>query len=155
MAGGVSVLLKGNGDGTFVATPPRESGLYIGGDAKSLTTVDLNGDGQLDFVAGVNDDHLAAFEQSPGTKKNLSIQLQGKNGNTLAAGARINVKFDDGTNRSVEVTSGSGYLSQSSSLINIAVPSGIKGAAIEVRWPDGKTKKHNAANFDSTVKIRQ
>ena len=155
MAGGVSVLLKGNGDGTFVATPPRESGLYIGGDAKSLTTVDLNGDGQLDFVAGVNDDHLAAFEQSPGTKKNLSIQLQGKNGNTLAAGARINVKFDDGTNRSVEVTSGSGYLSQSSSLINIAVPSGIKGAAIEVRWPDGTTKKHNAANFDSTVKIRQ
>ena len=56
MAGGVSILLKGDGDGTFTAVPPRESGLYVGGDAKSLTTVDLNGDGKLDFVVGVNDD---------------------------------------------------------------------------------------------------
>ena len=39
MAGGVSALLKGKGDGTFAVVPPHESGLYVGGDAKSLTTV--------------------------------------------------------------------------------------------------------------------
>lgn len=73
MAGGVSVLLKGNGDGTFTVVPSRESGRYIGGNAKSLTTVDLNGDGQLDLVAGVNDDSLVAFEQASRTKNHLSI----------------------------------------------------------------------------------
>ena len=155
MAGGVSVLLKGNGDGTFSAMPPRQSGLYIDGDAKSLTTVDLNGDGQIDVVSGVNDDFLAAFEQSPCTEKNLSIQLQGKNGNTLAAGARIIVKFDNGTTRSVELASGSGYLSQSTSLVNIAMPGDIKVDDIEVRWPDGTSKKSKAVDINKKIEIHQ
>ena len=155
MAGGVSVLLKGNGDGTFDAVPPRQSGLYVGGDAKSLTTVDFNGDGQLDFVVGVNDDHLVAFEQSPRTQKKLSIQLRGKNGNTRAAGAKINVKFDDGTRRSFEATAGSGYLSQSAPLINIGMPDGTKVDDIEVRWPDGTSKKSGAVDISQIVEIQQ
>ena len=155
MAGGVSVLLKGNGDGTFAAMPPRESGLYLGGDAKSLTSVDFNGDGQLDFVAGVNDNKLVAFEQSSRTRKPLRIILRGKNGNTLAAGARINVKFDDGTSRSLEVASGTGYLSQSSPLVNIAMPGDVKVDDIEVRWPDGTTRKSDGTNFDDIIEIQQ
>ena len=102
----------------------RDSGLYVGGDAKSLTTVDFNGDGLLDLVAGVNNDSLLAFEQLIHEQKNLSIQLLGGNGNTLAAGARIDVNFANGPRRSVEVAAGSGYLSQSASLVNIAVPGG-------------------------------
>jgi hypothetical protein len=155
MAGGVSVLLQGNGDGTFVAMPPRESGLYVSGDAKSLTTADLNGDGQLDLVAGVNDDSLLAFEQSRRSHKNLSIQLKGKNGNTLAAGSRIDVKFDDGTRRSVDVAAGSGYLSQSATLVNIALPGGTKVVDVEVRWPDGTSKKSTAVDVDERVEIQQ
>ena len=155
MAGGVSALLKGNGDGTFAAVPPRESGLYVSGDAKSLATVDLNGDGQLDLVAGVNDDSLVAFEQSCRAQKSLSIQLRGKDGNTCAAGARINIKFDDGTRRSIEVTAGSGYLSQSASLINIGLPSGIKVVDLELQWPDGTSKKLNTVDADKTVEIQQ
>lgn len=155
MAGGVSVLLKGNGDGTFATMPSRESGLYVGGDAKSLTQVDLNADGKLDFVVGVNDDNLVAFEQSSGTKKPLCVQLQGKNGNTLAAGARINVKFSDRSRRTVEVASGSGYLSQSARLMNIAMPGDAKVEEIEIRWPDGSTQKSDATNFDDVVEIQQ
>ena len=155
MAGGVSVMLAGNGDGTFAAMPPRQSGLYVGGDAKSLTTVDFNGDGLLDFVAGVNDDSLVAFEQLSGKQKNLSIQLRGKNGNTLAAGSRVDVNFADGTRRSVEVAAGSGYLSQSAPLVNIAMPGGIKVVDIEVRWPDGTSKKSNIVDIDKKVEIQQ
>ena len=117
--------------------------------------MDLNGDGQIDVVSGVNDDFLAAFEQSPCTEKNLSIQLQGKNGNTLAAGARINVKFDNGTTRSVDVASGSGYLSQSTSLVNIAMPGDIKVDDIEVRWPDGTSKKFGAMDIVKKIEIQQ
>jgi hypothetical protein len=155
MAGGVSVLLTGNGDGTFAAMPPRQSGLYIGGDAKSLATVDLNGDGRLDFVAGVNDDDLVTFQRSQRAEKVLCVQLQGKSGNTLAAGARIKVKFDDGTHRTVDVTSGSGYLSQSSALVNLSVPAGVKTGNIEVRWPDGTSKKIDANSFDQKIEVQQ
>ena len=155
MAGGVSVMLKGNGDGTFAVVPPRQSGLYVGGDAKSLTTADLNGDGLLDLVAGVNDDSLAAFEQKGRNQGNLSLQLRGKNGNTLAAGARIDVKFADGTNRSLEVSAGSGYLSQSAPLMNIAVPEGSKAVEVEVRWPDGSSGKTNVVDISQKLEIRQ
>jgi len=155
MAGGVSVLLKGNGDGTFAAMPPRESGLYVGGDAKSLTTVDLNGDGLLDLVAGINDESLVAFEQRKREQKNLSIQLRGKNGNTLGAGARIDVNFADGARRSVEVAAGSGYISQSAPLVNIAVPGERKIVDVEVRWPDGTSKKLDTVNVDEKIEIQQ
>lgn len=155
MAGGVSILLKGKGDGSFAAVAPRESGLYVGGDAKSLTKVDLNGDGLLDFVAGVNDDALVAFEQTARQQKNLSIQLRGKNGNTLAAGARINVSFDDGTARSAEVTAGSGYLSQSASLVNIGVSDDIKVVGIEVSWPDGTSKKLDNIDVTQTIEVKE
>jgi hypothetical protein len=155
MAGGVSVLLQGNGDGTFAAMPPRESGLYVGGDAKSLTTVDLNSDGLLDLVAGVNDESLVAFEQRSGERKVLRIQLRGKSGNTLAAGARIDVNFSDGTRRSVEVASGSGYLSQSARLLNIALPGGIKVTDVEVRWPDGTSKKLDVVDITEKVEFQQ
>jgi hypothetical protein len=155
MAGGVSVLLQGNGDGTFAAMPPRESGLYVGGDAKSLATVDFNGDGLLDFVAGVNDDSLMAFEQRSRKQKNLRIQLRGKKGNTLAAGARVDVNFRDGSRRTVEVSSGSGYLSQSAPLVNVATPSGIQVVDVDVQWPDGTSKKLDAVDIFKKVEIQQ
>ncbi|YCM44529.1 FG-GAP-like repeat-containing protein [Verrucomicrobiaceae bacterium 227] len=155
MAGGVSVLLKGHGDGTFAAVAPRESGLYVGGDAKSLTTVDLNGDGRLDLVAGVNDDFLVAFEQSSSPQKQLMIQLRSKNGNTLAAGSRITVKFDDGSSRSIETTAGGGYLSQSAPLLNIGMPDGVKVVDLEVRWPDGTSWKSDVNDISKTIVIVQ
>ena len=155
MAGGVSILLKGSGDGTFAAVPPRESGLYVGGDAKSLTTADINGDGHLDLVAGVNDDNLVAFERAGSAQPPLRIQLRGKNGNTLAAGARVNVTFENGTRRSVEIAAGDGYLSQSAPLLNIAIPDGSKAADVEVRWPDGTSTKTAGANISQKLEIQQ
>ena len=148
-------MLKGNGDGTFETMPPRDSGLYVGGDAKSLTTADLNADGRLDLVAGINNDNLKAFEQSDRSQKQLMIRLHGKDGNTFAAGARINVKFDNGTSRSVEAAAGDGYLSQSAPLINIGMPDGIKVVDIEVRWPDGTSKKLSDIDVSKVVKIQQ
>ena len=94
-------------------------------------------------------------DRSRRAQKSLSIQLRGKDGNMCAAGARINIKFDDGTRRSIEVASGSGYLSQSASLINIGLPSGIKAVDLELQWPDGTSKKLNTVDVDKTVEIQQ
>ena len=110
---------------------------------------------QQTLITGVNDDSLVAFEQSRRAQKSLSIQLRGKDGNTCAASARINIKFDDGTRRSIEVAAGSGYLSQSASLINIGLPSGIKVVDLELQWPDGTSKKLNTVDVDKTVEIQQ
>ena len=44
MSGGVSLLLLGDGTGDFEPVWPNRSGIVVGGDAKSLSVVDLNGD---------------------------------------------------------------------------------------------------------------
>ena len=118
--------------------PPRESGLIVPGDAKSLTTTDLNGDGRPDFVVGVNDDNLAVFEQTGASASALaSIRLKGKKGNLSAVGSRVRVTLDDGSTQTAEVAAGDGYLSQSGAVLTFGLGSGRKVTEVEVRWPDG------------------
>ena len=62
MDGGLSLLLKGDGKGTFTPVWPDASGLVVPGDAKSLTVTDLNGDQRPDFVVGINNGEVLAFE---------------------------------------------------------------------------------------------
>ena len=62
MDGGISLLLKGDGLGSFQAVCPNEAGLVVPGNARGLALTDLNGDSKLDIVVSVNDDELRAFE---------------------------------------------------------------------------------------------
>ena len=50
MDGGVGLLLLGRGDGTFDPVWPNRSGLVVTGDAKSVTTADVNGDGNFNAL---------------------------------------------------------------------------------------------------------
>lgn len=65
MDGGVSLLLKGGGDGTFTAVPPLESGIVIAGQVAAVTTADWNNDGRLDLLFVRNDDTAVCLVQSP------------------------------------------------------------------------------------------
>ena len=62
MDGGISLLLKGNGLGSFQAVWPNESGLAVPGNVRGLALTDLNGDSKLDIVVSINDGELRAFE---------------------------------------------------------------------------------------------
>ena len=62
MDGGISLLLKGDGLGSFQAVWPNETGLVVPGNARGLALTDLNGDSKLDIVVSVNDGELRAFE---------------------------------------------------------------------------------------------
>ncbi len=55
MAGGLSVVALGKGDGTFEALPPAESGVILPGDTKAVAAADFNGDGRTDVCAATND----------------------------------------------------------------------------------------------------
>ena len=79
MDGGLSLLLRGNGDGSFTPVWPNESGLVVPGDAKGLVVIDLNNDGWPDFVVGINNGAPVAFENR-GLKQNrvMNIRLQGR-----------------------------------------------------------------------------
>jgi len=156
MDGGVSLLLLGRGEGSFEPVWPNRSGLVVPGDGKSLATVDWNGDGWVDFLVGVNNGELLAFENR-GSKANrtLAVQLQGKSGNPTAVGARVTVVLGEGAKRTAEVYAGGGYLSQSGSapVFGLGVTAEVK--QVQVRWPNGRVTLHGVGLSGPIIRIRQ
>jgi hypothetical protein len=144
MDGGLSLLLKGDGKGEFSPVWPDVSGLVVPGDAKSLTVTDLNGDQRVDFVVGVNNSEVVAFENRSNDGHPLVVRLTDAPGNPTAVGARVTVLMSNGTKQTAEIVAGGGYLSQNSGELFFGLgESEIK--QIEVRWPDGTTSVHEVA----------
>ena len=54
MAGGVGLLLLGNGNGSFTELGPKQSGIIIPDDARCAHALDINGDGRDDLAVAVN-----------------------------------------------------------------------------------------------------
>ena len=61
----------------------------------------------------------------------------------------------DGTQQTVEVHAGSGYLSQSATTIFFGKDSGMGGQKLIVRWPNGKRTTHQLKDKSARVTIRQ
>ena len=70
MAGGLSLLLRGDGAGGFVPVGPARSGISVPGDATDVGVVDLNGDGLSDVVIATNGGPVRAFVREPGGHRN-------------------------------------------------------------------------------------
>jgi len=156
MDGGMSLLLRGRGDGSFDPVGPDESGLVVPGDAKSLAVADLDGDGRPDFVAGVNDAPLVSFVRQPVRHgASLAVRLAGKAGNPTAVGARVTLHLRGGTRQTAEVYAGSGYLSQSSPVLFFGLGQGGAADRVVVRWPDGGETSHPVPAGTTTITLRR
>lgn len=115
MAGGLSLLLLGSGDGKFEPVSPRESGLSVPEDAKSLAVVDTNNDNRPDFVVGINNGALRVFENKT-DRSSVRIEIDAKPGSAITA------KLKNGTLITREVQAGTGYLSQSGTATRTLFP---------------------------------
>ena len=143
---GLSLLLRGTGDpdAPFQPVWPKESGLEVPGDAKSLACVDVNLDGLPDYVVGINNESPSIYlnrRKSSSAGTSLRIRLKGRKGNPRAIGSRITVRAGNLPPQSAEVRAGGGYLSQSRAELFFAAPKGqSKGETMQVNiiWPDGK-----------------
>jgi len=151
MRGGVSHLLLGDGMGNFTAISPNESGLVVSADAKSLTINDVDRDGKVDFLVGVNNGKFLSFINDTdfnGNAIRLSDLPKGKH----FIGAKIWLHFNNGNIQMHQLSGSSGYLSQSGPVIYIGNKSDIKKMII--KWPNGSKDEINFSNsaelFSST-----
>lgn len=145
LTGGLGLVLVNDGSGNFRSVDPQQSGFVVPGDAKALVVTDLNADGWPDLVASRNDAPVLSFpHRGLAGLKPLRVVLHGPAGNPTAIGARLTLTLADGSTRMAEVTSGSGYYSQSSSAVFFALPSAPRSLA--VRWPDGSTSSHQVGS---------
>jgi hypothetical protein len=150
--GGLGLLLRG-----VPASPenpvglaeiwPRESGIVVPGDGKSLGIVDYNGDGRPDLFFGINNAPPAVLvNEGSGAGEPLVIILRGQKGNPTAVGARVRVEVAGLPPQTAEVAAGSGYLSQG--VPDLFFGWGRRGesetdeGSVKVRWPDGAETTH-------------
>ncbi|APD87546.1 hypothetical protein BM527_16420 [Alteromonas sp. Mex14] len=140
-AGGISYLLKGNGDGTFAEVPSIRSGLYVPYDGRGVAVSDFNKDGWVDIAVGVNDGRPLLFENNGGNEGcAITLKLVGKQPNTLAIGARVEVIRGNKNRTTREVQAGSGYFSQNSAFQLFGLGNNEE-ATVKVVWPDGEATK--------------
>ncbi len=135
MAGGLSQLLLGAGDGTFELVDLESSGLMVRGDAKSLVRLDFNQDAAPDFLVAQNNESVRGFANATGVSGRWVAKLRASNGKTPAVGARVMAIGENGRRTAYELRAGGGYLSQQSSDL-FFVESSIK--SLEIEWPNGK-----------------
>ncbi len=156
MDGGLSLLLKGQGDGTFRCVWPDRSGLVVPGDAKSLAVTDLNADGWPDLVIGVNNDEVMTFlNRHPTENRVFHVRLKGKPGNPTGVGARVTLRAVDGTTQTAEVHAGSGYLSQSTATLVFGLGNTGQPKSLKVRWPNGEVTSHEITDSSRPAVVEQ
>ena len=118
--------------------------------------VDLNDDGWADFVVGVNNGEVLAFEnRASSTNRVLTVRLAGQPGNPTAVGARVTLRLANGSSQTREIYAGGGYLSQSSSALAFGLRPEESARELEVRWPDGKVSIHKAGLEGRSIRVRQ
>ncbi|MDA0813918.1 MAG: FG-GAP-like repeat-containing protein [Verrucomicrobia bacterium] len=154
-AGGLSLLLLGDGTGGFLPLSPDRSGIVIPGDATAATAMDFNGDGRLDLAVAQNNGPVRTFESTAtGSGRFIRICLDGGPGNPSAVGARVTVLLESGDRMVQEVYAGAGYLSQAQSCPVFTLANKDKVTRIFVRWPDGKSsQKELPDDVQGTIRI--
>ncbi len=158
---GLSTLLMGTGEEEepFHYIWPHESGLVVPGDAKSLAALDVNLDGWEDLIVGVNDDEPKIFlNDLAGRSSNrpLRVRLEAGAGNRASVGAWVSIEADSLPRQTAEISSGGGYLSQSSTDLIFAVPKESESSiTVTIRWPDGKKSQTTVAGKSQFVSLKR
>jgi len=153
--GGISLLLLGDGQGGFTAAPAQDSGICIPGEGRGVAMADINHDGWPDLVVTrINERAMALINETAPGGHSIAIQLVGAGTSVGATGARILVRFRDGTAQVSEVHSGSGYQSQSEPLVFLGYSDANPPEAIEVTWPDGRRSSHRVTPTAARIVLR-
>ncbi len=64
MDGGLSLVLKGNGDCTFSALPHSHTGISVSGDTRKVKAIDLNGNGIKEIAFAQNNGPLIIYSKN-------------------------------------------------------------------------------------------
>jgi hypothetical protein len=158
MDGGLGQFLQGLGDGTFLPIAPKESGITVRGDARSLAALDLDNDGRLDLAFARNNSATEIYLNNPSApmgknvNRDLRIRLKGPKGNPTGIGSKVTLHLQDGNTQTAEIHAGSGYLTQTPPHINFGLGKD-EIATILVQWTNGKISTNQISTGTSDVII--
>ena len=129
-----------------------EWGLGISSFSNGSVFSDLDNDGDLDYV--VNNIHEAAFVfENKSDKKNqsITIDLEGPWSNPTGIGAKVVLRFADGSFQQQTNYHTRGYMSSVDDRIFFGLGNVQRDYSLEVLWPDGKYQYIEDITPNSTV----
>lgn len=120
--------------------------------------VDLDNDGDLDYVMNNINDKAFVYENTlntaEATRRNfLRIQLKGDQGNVQAIGAKVTVFMNEGNLQYHEHVLTRGFLSSVESTIHFGLDSLTSVDSILVEWPGGKRQRIGETRANQTLTI--
>jgi hypothetical protein len=117
--------------------------------------VDLDGDGDLDYVVNNINDPAFVFENKTNQKNTnfnyLRVKLKGDSRNPLGIGSKLVLRHDDGTFIYHEQQVSRGYMSAVEDVVHFGLGEKTSIYSLEVFWQDGKHQVLNAPNLNQVL----
>ena len=135
---GRGLWLEGEGNGGFRPVPGQESGVAAYGDQRGAAAADVDSDGRLDFVLGMNGGAARLF-RGAGNSPGLRVRVAGTAENRYGIGAVLRVVDANGMGPAREVRAGSGTGSHDDPVQILGLSA--DPVAIEVQWPGGVVER--------------
>ncbi len=148
------LLFWNRGDGKFHPVSAQSGSAFSAAHpSRGAATADLDNDGDVEIVVvNVGQSPSLLQDRSERSANWLAVRALARSGSD-AIGARVTVRAD-GFQRTSEVRSGGGYLSQSDLRAHFGLGD-LKSVEIEVLWPSGLTKSAGTFAANQMVTIRE
>lgn len=148
---------KNNGDWTF-ENVGDSWGLNIPSFSNGAVFVDLDGDGDLDYVVNNINDPAFVFENTLNQKKKevnnyLRIKLKGSVHNPYGIGAKIALKTKDGELLYHEQHLSRGYMSAVEDVVHFGLGKSDQIASIEVYWQEGSYQRLEQVSVNQVLTL--
>lgn len=144
---------RNNQDWTF-----ENVSMYWGLDKASFSNgavfVDLNGDGALDYVVNNINDPAFVFKNTLDTGNYLRVKLKGNSNNPMGIGAKLVIRFEDGTFQYHEQQISRGYMSAVEDIVHFGLGDLEGTIDLEIFWPDRLYQKISGLTHSQLIEIR-
>ena len=131
--------------GAAFATPRVARGAAYG---------DINNDGALDLLVGINGGPAVLFRNTGATNHSLRIKLIGTQSNRDGIGATVRLTAGSDT-QSKMLRSGSSYLSSSELILTFGLGAHAQADVIEIRWPSGQVDQLKDVAGDQIITVKE
>jgi len=131
--------------GTAFAAPRVARGAAYG---------DIDNDGALDVLVGVNGGPAALFRNTGATNHSLRIKLVGTRSNRDGIGTVVKLSAGNDV-QSKTLASGSSYLSSSELILTFGLASHTTADSIEIRWPSGQVDELKNIPADEIITVKE
>jgi hypothetical protein len=123
--------------------------------SRNLATGDINNDGKVDAVVGLNDGiaHVL-MNETPTTNHWISLTLVGVKSNRDGIGARIKIVTDAGEQYAT-VTTSSSYQSASDKRVHFGLGTATQVKQIEISWPSRVVQRLNDVKGDQFLTVTE